>query len=158
MTSGQRGPPAPLSAIDAANAWNNVKSELYYSWDSPLCRVVVEWQNITWLYPDDQWGHTRVNACTTPTTRHCAAWITIDSVGWSWYTGIGTPSSNQLDLRSALAHEWGHTVSLGHEPSDSSFVMYANLNYQQVRYIPKCAEAGVLRATYGIEGTATCRS
>ena len=120
--------------------------------------MVLDWIPVGFPYPDTTYGYTRVGTCTTPIDRHCTAWIYMDSVGWNWYTGIGTPSSGQLDLRSAVAHEWGHTTSLGHEPSDSSFVMYANLNLGQVKYVPKCGEANVLRTAYGSDGTPTCRA
>jgi hypothetical protein len=35
----------------------------------------------------------------------------------NWYTGTGSPSSNQYDLESAMAHEWGHGIGLIHTQS-----------------------------------------
>lgn len=32
----------------------------------------------------------------------------------NWYTGTGTPGSTQYDAQSAVAHEFGHTLGLGH--------------------------------------------
>ncbi len=42
--------------------------------------------------------------------------IKFDS-GESWYTGSGTPSSTQYDLRSAATHEFGHGLGLSHTQS-----------------------------------------
>lgn len=35
----------------------------------------------------------------------------------SWYTGSGTPGSNQIDARSVSAHEFGHGLGLDHPQS-----------------------------------------
>ena len=32
----------------------------------------------------------------------------------NWYTGSGTPASNQFDLRPTAAHEFGHALGLYH--------------------------------------------
>lgn len=34
-----------------------------------------------------------------------------------WYTGSGTPGGSQIDLRSAMAHEFGHAAGLYHADS-----------------------------------------
>jgi hypothetical protein len=143
-------------AVDAANAWNNVKSELYHVWQNSSCNLELDWVDITFPYPDNWYGRTVVGTCVTPIDRHCIANIYMD-YGVNWYTGIGTPSATQLDLRSGVAHEWGHTTAMGHESSNSDYVMYANLSLGQVKYVPKCGEANVLRSGYGSDGTATCR-
>jgi hypothetical protein len=145
-------------AIDAKNAWNDVKSELYYRWDTPsTCNdMVLQWHPVGFPYPDNTFGYFESSLCGTPSGRVCDAWIHMDSTE-NWYTGIGTPTSNQLDLRSAVSHEWGHTTTMKHETSDSSYVLYTTLNFGQVRYVPKCHESTTVRTMYGSDGTPTCR-
>lgn len=143
---------------DARTAWNNVRSELYYIWNSyPTCgELVIYWRDLTWPYADNTLGVGIVIACVTPPDRHCSATITLDSL-MPWYTGLGTPSSSQYDIRSVASHEWGHVNSIRHETNDNTYVMYPTISTAMVRYVPKCHESDTVRTMYGSDGTPTCR-
>lgn len=46
-------------------------------------------------------------------TNVCGFSITLDTAE-NWYSGTGTPGSNQADVQSVITQEFGHAAALGH--------------------------------------------
>lgn len=61
--------------------------------------------------------------CRDPTSGLTSMFqISVNSVGFTWYVGTGTPASNQWDLKSVVTHEMGHgTGFAGHFPTTGPF-------------------------------------
>ena len=94
-------PPSFWTYIDnSANTWTNVTPS-HWIWTNNLVQGIY----IDYLYIDGA-GNT-LAAYTTYTS------IKIDN-SENWYAGTGVPGSTQHDLQSALTHEFGHGVGIGH--------------------------------------------
>jgi hypothetical protein len=131
--------------------WNDTNTEFYIWYTSTNCAkdIEIDYYDLpipfdgAWAYVANDWftdisySTVNFNSCKdTPCTQ--------------WYTGTGTPPANQIDLRSVAAHEFGHTVEMGHsEVCDSSCsIMYPWINTGQTRRYLNAHDGQTIRATY----------
>ncbi|MBI4588258.1 MAG: matrixin family metalloprotease [Candidatus Rokubacteria bacterium] len=70
---------------------------------------------------------------------------------FTWYTGTGTPASNQYDWWSVAAHEMGHCLGLAHEPDITTPkpVMYPTFAAGEVRRVLTSDDTAGRNAIYG---------
>lgn len=99
-------------ATEAATAWNNVTP-------SPWTWSYSSSSNNKLFYINIDGAGGAVGALDPYTCGgvYCRFDLKIDTSDAPWYTGTGTPSSNEYDLLSILTHEFGHATGLGHSSS-----------------------------------------
>lgn len=115
--------------------WNNQNQPLQwieytpdyanYGWNT--CPSTEQKDGIHWENISGALARVRTCVFTSNTSRLYNVQMVFDSSGVNWYTGSGTPASNQFDLWSVATHEWGHMSGsltngdgLGHFPEGDS--------------------------------------
>ena len=97
-------------AWNGAVQWNNVTPS-NFTW-SPTN----SWSNVNDVYMASIDGAGNILGATTVYYTFGIIWqinMRFDTAE-NWYTGMGTPGSNQVDAWSVAAHEFGHAVGIGH--------------------------------------------
>jgi hypothetical protein len=91
-----------------ANVWTQVSTSSWVWVNSPNPGNLVKYGSL-----DGAGGTLAVTTLSLSGSTITGIEIEYDSAE-NWYTGSGTPAGNQVDLRSAAAHEFGHGLGLDH--------------------------------------------
>lgn len=121
---------------DARTEWNEIGGELFFTntgWDAATCSSF--WNgalNVVRVKMGPLGGNTLGFALTNLIFGQVdQVDITIDNDNttttygsYTWYTGTGSPSSNQFDMESVMVHEFGHALAaLGHSTENENYIM-----------------------------------
>ena len=105
---------------DGANAWTNVTTSSWYWFLTSSPGNLVRYGYIDGVGQNSALASTVLTRNGTTITKMDMKFDNAES----WYTGTGTPSTGQKDLRSIATHEFGHGLGLGHTqvscPNDST--------------------------------------
>lgn len=130
------------SATDfGANVWTNVISS---SWAWYLNYSGSNYIKYGYIDGAGNFLAVTTQIYSTPSYHLISIEIKYDSAE-NWYTGSGTPSGSQFDLRSTAVHEFGHALGFNH--TQSSYCSGGGAGYQDATMCPGQAYGNTYKRT-----------